>query len=83
MQAEYYYVTQQPEPTDFHLLHRRGCQKMPQKDKLAFIGSFYAPMQALTIARVRFGSQVKACYFCCQVRHERQGRSPSPVTCRP
>jgi len=66
MQADYYYVTQQREQLDCHLLHRQGCPKMPVKDKLVFIGSLYAPLQAMTIARVRFGQQVKACYFCCQ-----------------
>lgn len=71
MQAEYYYVTQRPEQMDFHLLHRRGCQKMPGKNKLAFIGSCYAPLQALTVAKARFGNRVKACYFCCQEHHER------------
>ncbi|RRZ96987.1 hypothetical protein EGK14_01440 [Erwinia sp. 198] len=56
---------------NFHLLHRRGCRKMPGPNKLAFIGSCYAPLQALTVAKARFGNRVKACGFCCQERHER------------
>lgn len=82
MQAEYYYVTQQPEQAAFHLLHRQGCQKMPVKNRLTFIGSFYAPMQALTIAKVRFGNQVKACYFCCQAQQERYARTPASASFR-
>jgi len=81
MQAEYFYVTQYPDHTAFHLLHRRGCQKMPGKSAMTFIGSFYAPLQALTIAKVRFGHQVKACYFCCRAEPERSDRPGSSVSC--
>lgn len=75
MKAEYYYVTQQAEQADFHLLHRRGCEKMPEKNRLVFIGSFYAPLQALTIGKVRFGEQVKPCYYCCQLQHDSDSRN--------
>lgn len=50
---------------------------MPEKNKLVFIGSFYAPLQALTIAKVRFGKQVKACYYCCQLHHDDVRRQPA------
>lgn len=63
MPAEYYYVTQCPD-AGFHILHRTGCTRMPAKNSLAFIGSLYNSLQALTIGRVRFGENLKTCYFC-------------------
>ncbi len=78
MQAAYYYVTQRSEQMDFHLLHRRGCHKMSVKDNLAFIGTCYAPLQALTVAKIRFGHRVKACYFCCQESQDRTNSFTPP-----
>lgn len=51
MPAEYYYVTKQTDQTNFHLLHRRGCIKLPTPNSLVFIGSLYNSLQALTVAK--------------------------------
>lgn len=66
MPANYYYVTQQPDPMGFYMLHRAECPVMPAKETLTFIGSLYNGSQALTVAQMRFGKKVKACYHCCR-----------------
>lgn len=79
MPAEYYYVTQHTDQAGYHLLHRAGCITMPARNSLVFIGSLYNSLQALTVARVRFGDNVKACYFCCLSHHEKGGRFSHPL----
>lgn len=74
MPAEYYYVTKQTDQTNFHLLHRRGCIKLPTPNSLVFIGSLYNSLQALTVAKVRFGENVKTCYFCCLSHPQKKQR---------
>ncbi|WP_158781095.1 hypothetical protein [Pantoea sp. BAV 3049] len=57
---------------------------MPAKNALVFIGSLYNSLQALTVAKVRFGENVKACYFCCLSQPEKHGRRPlQPLSRRP
>ncbi|WP_338558227.1 hypothetical protein [Erwinia sp. E_sp_B04_7] len=66
MPANYFYVTQQTDQMGFYMLHRAECPVMPPKETLTFIGSLYNGSQALTVAQVRFGKKVKACYHCCR-----------------
>lgn len=70
MQPEYYYVTQQTDKTNNHLLHRAGCVTLPGKETLIFIGSLYNTAQALTVAQMRVGKNVKACYHCCSPQND-------------
>lgn len=73
MPSEYYYVTQDIDLDGFHILHKVACVKKPLRRSLIFIGSLYNPLQALTVGKVRFGENVKACYFCC-LSHQVKGR---------
>lgn len=76
MPAEFYYVTQKKDQSDFYILHRAECPSLPGKETLNFIGSLYDASQALSVAQMRFGKQVKACYHCCRPRNE--GDKPLP-----
>lgn len=76
MPAEYYYVTQQKDKSDFHMLHRAGCPSLPRKETLHFIGSLYDASQAMTVAKMRVGLKVKACFICCRPKND--GNKPLP-----
>lgn len=76
MPAEYYYVTQQKDKSDFYMLHRAGCPSLPRKETLNFIGSLYDVSQAVTVAQMRYGKNIKACYHCC--RQKTEGDKPLP-----
>ncbi|WLS79642.1 hypothetical protein Q3V30_03775 [Erwinia pyri] len=82
MTAEYYYVTQRPDKMDFYMLHRAGCPAMPAKETLLFIGSLYDVSQALTVAQMRVGKKVKACYHCCRPRQEGEPPLPDKIQSR-
>lgn len=60
----YYYVTVGTDQNKYHLLHRKGCTHMPDKEALIFIGTLYNLSQALSSARINF-KKVNPCIKCC------------------
>lgn len=64
--GDYYYLEQKPHQQTLNVVHRNGCQKLGLiRRQREFLGTFYAPADALLIAKKRYGRS-GLCSLCCQ-----------------
>ncbi|WP_071524428.1 hypothetical protein [Pantoea sp. A4] len=62
--AAFYYVSKQADYADHHVVHAADCRFLPDSNDRQFLGTFYAPNDAIHQAQKYFPSAV-GCVTCC------------------
>lgn len=80
--GQYYYVNTKTGLSRVYLVHSAQCSLLPPRDERLFLGTFYAPLDAIKQAK-KYYAHAEGCKKCCPGHVKKRAAQPNPFTSAP